>query len=160
VLEWLADTPYAAWVRESWGWPIALTIHAFGTATVVGFIFVMALRLLGLFRTIPYASLSSFFPVIWIAIAFQFVSGFTLWMSKPAQYLVAGMFDVKFTLVIVGVVLTAYFQGTIKREAATWEKTGTVSSRGVKLVAAAALVWTAVNIAGRLTAYRTSLYIA
>jgi hypothetical protein len=160
VLEWLANTPYADWVRESWGWPIALTIHAFGTATVVGFIFVMALRLLGLFRTIPYSSLSSFFPVIWIAIAFQFASGFTLWMSKPSQYLVAGMFDVKFTLVVVGVVLTAFFQGTIKREAATWEKTGTVSSRGVKLVAAAALVWTAVNIAGRLTAYLTSLYIA
>jgi hypothetical protein len=104
--------------------------------------------------------LNSFFPVIWIAIAFQFVSGFTLWMSKPAQYISAGMFDIKFTLVIVGIVLTAYFQGTIKREAAAWEKTGTVSSRGVKLVAAAALVWTAVNIAGRLTAYLTSLYIA
>jgi hypothetical protein len=160
VLEYLNNTPYAEWVRESWGWPIALTIHAFGTAAVVGFIFIIGLRLLGLFRTIPYTSLSSFFPVIWIAIAFQFVSGFTLWMSKPAQYLSAGMFDVKFTLVIVGVFVTAFFQGTIKREAPTWEKTGTVSSRGVKFVAAAVLVWTAVNIAGRLTAYLTSLYIA
>ena len=69
MLEWLTNTPYAEWVRESWGWPIALTIHAFGTATVVGFIFIIGLRLLGLFRTIPYTSLSSFFPVIWIAIA-------------------------------------------------------------------------------------------
>jgi hypothetical protein len=160
VLEWLTNTPYAEWVRESWGWPIALTIHAFGTATVVGFIFIIGLRLLGLFRTIPYTSLSSFFPIIWIAIAFQFVSGFTLWTSKPAQYLSAGMFDVKFSLVIVGVVVTAYFQGTIKREAPGWEKAGAVSSRGIKFVAAAVLVWTAVNIAGRLTAYLTSLYIA
>ncbi len=160
MLEYLNNTPYAGWVRESWGWPIALTIHAFGTATVVGLIFIIGLRLLGLFRTIPYASLSGFFPVIWIAIAFQFVSGVTLWMSKPAQYLSAGMFDVKFTLVIVGVVLTAYFQATIKREAPAWEKAGAVSSRGVKFVAAVVLVWTAVNIAGRLTAYLTSLYIA
>jgi hypothetical protein len=160
VLEYLNNTPYAEWVRESWGWPIALTIHAFGTATVVGFMFIIGLRLLGLFRTIPYTSLNSFFPAIWIAIAFQFVSGVTLWMSKPAQYLAAGMFDVKFTLVIVGVVLTAYFQATIKREAPAWEKAGAVSSRGVKFVAAVVLVWTAVNIAGRLTAYLTSLYIA
>ena len=72
--------------------------------------FIIGLRLLGLFRTIPYTSLSSFFPVIWIAVVFQFVSGFTLWMSKPAQYLAEGMFDVKFTLVIVGIVVTAYFQ--------------------------------------------------
>lgn len=160
MLEWLGNTPYAVWVRESWGWPIALTIHAFGTAAVVGLIFIIGLRLLGLFRTIPYTSLSKLFPIIWIAIAFQFVSGFTLWMSKPAQYLGAGMFDVKFSLVIVGIVVTAYFQGTIKREAPGWEKTGTVSSRAIKFVAAAVVVWTAVNIAGRLTAYLTSLYIA
>jgi hypothetical protein len=160
VLEWLTNTPYAVWVRESWGWPIALTIHAFGTAAVVGLIFIMGLRLLGLFRTIPLTSLSKLFPIIWIAIAFQFVSGFTLWVSKPAQYLGAGMFDVKFSLVIVGIVVTAYFQGIIKREAPGWEKTGTVSSRAIKIVAAAVVVWTAVNIAGRLTAYLTSLYIA
>jgi nitrite reductase/ring-hydroxylating ferredoxin subunit len=59
VLEWLTSTPYADWVRESWGWPLALTVHAFGTATVVGFIFIIGLRLLGLFRTIPMLNGSS-----------------------------------------------------------------------------------------------------
>src|SRR5258707_5127825 len=127
VLEWLTTTEYADWVRESWGWPLALTIHAFGTATVVGFIFIIGLRLLGLFKTIPYTSLSSLFPFIWIAIVFQFLSGFTLWMSKPAQYLSAGMFDAKITLVIIGIVVTWYFQRTIKREAPAWEKAGKVS---------------------------------
>jgi hypothetical protein len=160
VLEWLTTTEYADWVRESWGWPLALTIHAFGTATVVGFIFIIGLRLFGLFRTIPYASLNSLFPFIWIAIALQIMSGFTLWMSKPAQYLAAGMFDVKITFVIIGIIVTAFFQGTIKREAPAWEKAGKVSSRGLKFVAAAVMLWTAVNIAGRLTAYLTSLYVA
>jgi hypothetical protein len=160
VLEYLNNTEYAEWVRESLGWPIALTIHAFGTATVVGLIFIIGLRLLGLFRTIPYTALNSLFPVIWIAIAFQFASGFTLWMSKPAQYVSAGMFIAKFSLVIVGVIVTIFFQRTLKAEAPTWEKTGKVSSRGVKYVAAATLVWMAVNIAGRLTAYLTSLYVA
>jgi hypothetical protein len=160
VLEWLNNTEYADWVRESLGWPIALTIHAFGTATVVGFIFIIGLRLLGLFKTIPYTSLSSLFPFIWIAIVFQFLSGFTLWMSKPAQYLSAGMFDAKITLVIIGIVVTWYFQRTIKREAPAWEKAGKVSSLGLKFVAATVVLWTAVNIAGRLTAYLTSLYVA
>ena len=36
MLEYLNNTEYAEWVRESLGWPIALTIHAFGTATVSG----------------------------------------------------------------------------------------------------------------------------
>jgi hypothetical protein len=160
VLEWLTNTPYADWVRESWGWPLALTIHAFGTATVVGFIFIIGLRLFGLFKTIPYTALNSLFPFIWIAIALQVMSGFTLWMTKPAQYLGAGMFLFKISFVIIGIIVTIFFQKTLHREAPAWEKMGTVPTRNLKFVTALVLVWAAVNIAGRLTAYLTSLYVA
>jgi len=54
--EWLAQTPYVQWVQESWGWPVALTLHAFGTATIVGLMAIITLRMLGLFRTIPYSA--------------------------------------------------------------------------------------------------------
>jgi hypothetical protein len=159
ALNWLADSPYATWVNESSGWPIALTIHAFGVAIVIGFMAIIGLRLMGLFRTIPYTALNRLIPYIWIAVMFQFFSGFTLWMSKPAQYLADGMFEIKFTLVIVACIVMAYFQGTIRREAAAWEASGKVSSRGVKLGAAACVLWAAVVIGGRLTAYLGSIYL-
>ena len=38
VLDWIQSTSYAVWVRESWGWPFALTLHAFGNAIVVGLV--------------------------------------------------------------------------------------------------------------------------
>ena len=156
---WLAHTEYAAWVRESlWGWPLSLTFHAFGNAAVVGLIFIIVLRLLGLFRTIPYTSLNRLFPVIWIAIVVQAMSGFSLWMTKPDRYVYDGAFLAKFTLVIVGIVVAWYFQNTIKREAAAWEAAGTVSSRGIKFAAANGLLWSAVLITGRLTAYLGTLY--
>ncbi len=62
--EWLENTEYAAWVRESVGWPIALTFHAFGNAIVVGLIVIICLRLMGLFRSVPYTSLNRLIPVI------------------------------------------------------------------------------------------------
>ena len=159
MFEALAQTEYATWVRESlWGWPMALTVHAFGTAAVIGLTFIIVLRLLGLFRTIPYTSLSRLFPVIWVGVVFQVMSGFSLWMTKPEQYVGAGMFVSKFTFVVIGIIVTLFFQSTIKREAAAWEAAGTVSSRGVKFAAAAALVWSAVLVTGRLTAYLGSLY--
>jgi len=155
----LAQTPYATWVRESlWGWPLSLTLHAFGNAAVVGLIFIISLRLLGFFRTIPYASLSKLFPIIWIAIVVQALSGASLWMTKPDQYMRDGMFLTKFTLVLIGIVVTWYFQNTIKQEAAAWEAAGITSSRGVKFAAAAAIAWAAVLVAGRLTAYLGTLY--
>ena len=159
MLEWLTNTPYADWVRESWGWPLALTIHAFGTATVVGLMSIIGLRLLGLFQTIPYTALNRLVPLVWIAVVCQVVSGFTLWITKPAQYLADGMFEVKFTLVVIAIVVMWYFHNTIKREAAAWDAKGTVSSRGLKIVSAACLLWAAVTIGGRLTAYLGSLYL-
>ena len=80
MFEWLTETPYAAWVRESWGWPLALTIHAFGNAVIVAFSFIMGMRLIGMFRTIPYTSPLKLFRTS-AAFAAQVFSGFTLWMT-------------------------------------------------------------------------------
>ena len=158
MIDWLGHSAYAEWVNQSWGWPLALTIHAFGTATVVGFMAIIGLRLLGVFRTIPYTSLNRLIPFIWIAVICQVVSGFTLWITKPQQYLADGMFEVKFTLVVISIIVMVYFHKTMRRETAAWDAAGTVSSRGIKIGAAAALLWAAVTIGGRLTAYLGSIY--
>jgi hypothetical protein len=154
VLEWLESSQFSYWVRtELWGWPLALMLHAFGTALVVGFILIIGMRLLGFFRMIPYTLLNRLFPVVWIALGLQFVSGFALWMAKPTQYVRDVAFDLKFLLIIAGIVVTAYLQRTIERGAPAWEAKASVSSRAVKLGAAVLVVWCVVLVAGRLTAH-------
>ena len=159
MFEWLATSSYANWVNQSAGWPIALTIHAFGTAVVFGFMAIIGLRLLGLLRGIPYSSLNSLFPYVWVALGFQVLSGFTLWMPKGSQYFHDGMFDVKFTLVIVSSVVLWFFQRIMKQEAAKWDAAGAVSPRGRKVGLASALLWAGVIVGGRMTAYLGSLYL-
>ena len=95
---------------------------------------------------------------MWVAVVFQALSGFSLWMTKPTKYVTDGAFVAKFFFVIIGIIVIWYFQKTFKREAAGWEAAGTVSSRGLKLVGASFLVWAAVLVAGRLTAYLGALY--
>jgi hypothetical protein len=154
VLEWLERSQFSSWVRgELWGWPLALTFHAFGTALVIGFALIIGLRLFGLFGMLPYTVLKRLFPVIWAAVVLQFVSGFVLWMAKPTQYSSDLAFVLKFLLVIAGIVLTLYFYRTIRREAVFWDATGAASARGVTLGTAALLVWCVVLVAGRLTAH-------
>jgi hypothetical protein len=158
VLESLEGSQYSVWIRdELWGWPLALTVHAFGTALVIGFFFIITLRLLGLFETIPYAALNRLFPVIWAAVALQFLSGFALWMAKPTRYVADGAFVLKLSLVVAGIILMLYFYGTLKREGAAWEAAGAASSRGVKFVAATVLVWCGVLVLARMTAYLGSI---
>ena len=160
MLQYLEDSAFSEWARgESlWGWPFALTVHALGTAVVIGFIFIFGLRLLGFFRTIPLTSLGRLFPVVWIAVVLQFMSGFTLWMTKPSKYLSAWAFIIKFSLVCTGLVVTWYYFKTMRRETPEWEAKGMVSPRGYKFVAATCIWWAAVLVAGRLTAYLGSLY--
>jgi hypothetical protein len=162
VLEWLENSAYAQWMlgESLFGWPLMLTVHAFGTAVVVGFIFIIDLRLIGFFRTIPYSSLNRLFPAIWVAVVFQALSGFSLWMTKPTKYVTDGAFVAKFSFVIIGLIVVWFFHNTMKREAAAWETAGKVPPHALKYVGATFLVWAAVLIAGRLTAYLGALYAA
>jgi len=158
MFEWLEATSVAIWVKESWGWPLALTIHAFGSALMVGFSFIMLLRLIGLFRTIPAGSLQKLIPIIWVCLVLQFVSGGLLWLTKPARYLTDGLFDVKMFFVILGFFMTMQFQKTIRAEAGGLESSGTISKRGLQFVALTAFAWAGVLVMGRLTAYLGQLY--
>ena len=137
---------------------MALTIHAFGSALMVGFSFIMLLRLIGLFRTIPAGSLQKLIPIIWVCLALQLGSGGLLWLTKPARYLSDGLFDVKMFFVILGFFMTMQFQKTIRAEAGGWESSGTISKRGLQFVALTAFAWAGVLVMGRLTAYLGQLY--
>ncbi len=162
MLDWIASTDYATWVRQSWGWALALTFHAFGNAIVVGLIFIIALRLLGFFKSIPYTSLNRLLPVIWIALVVQVLSGTTLWVSKPARYLADGMFQWKLFFVIAASVVTVFFHQLLNRETPKWQSAGLTAVQGNTRVwvAVTALLWAAVLVAGRLTAYLGQLYHA
>jgi type 1 fimbria pilin len=69
------------------------------------------------------------------------------------------MYDSKFALVFIASAAMLYFHVTYKREVAAWQAAGTVTSKGVKIAAATCLLWAAVTIGGRLTAYLGSLYL-
>ncbi len=156
---YLEDTSYAEWVRKSlWGWPVALTVHAFGNGTVIGLSIIITLRLLGFFRTIPYTSLRYLFPIVWFAVICQVLSGISLWMTKPAKYVSAGMFDAKFSFVVIGAIVFWFLHRTVRAEAPSWQEKGSASTRGLRIAILSTVVWAAVLTTGRLTAYLGTLY--
>src|SRR5688572_20278615 len=115
MLHWLEFSPVALWVKESGGWPFALMLHDLGLGLIVGFTFIMWLRLFGMFQTIPFTSLMSLIPYIWVGVALQVLSGFLLWLTKPGRWIASGVFDFKLGLVLTGIVATIYFQQTLRR---------------------------------------------
>ena len=154
MFEWMEALPLSEFIRtDIWGWPVALTLHVIGTAMLVGLIFVIGLRFLGLFELIPYSSLTRLFPLVWFAFGLQVLSGFLLWMTKASRYVADGAFELKVLLIVVGVVLTYQFSKTMQREAVSWDTAGAVALHKVRMAAALMLIWAAALIAGRLTGY-------
>jgi hypothetical protein len=161
VLALLESSPFSVWAKSEslWGWPTLLTIHVLGTALMVGLIFIIHLRLLGLFDSIAYASLNRLFPPLWTAFAVQFLSGLALWTTKPTQYTFDVAFLLKLALVVAGLLLTLYLYGVVKREATSWAA-GTASPRRFEFVLPSLLVWCGIVIMGRLTAFLGALPIS
>jgi hypothetical protein len=153
MLQALESSQYSVWMRnELWGWPLVLTLHAFGTALVVGFMLIINLRLMGAFETIPYATLRRLFAAVWVGVALQVATGLALWMTKPTQYVADVAFMLKVALVLLGIVLTLAFQGMVRREADAWQAAGSASN-AARLIAGTLLVWCGALVAGRLTAH-------
>jgi hypothetical protein len=151
MFDWLESTPVASWVKESWGWPFALTLHAFGTATIVGFAVIMCMGSMGMFKALPPSSLRRLIPVVWVCLGLQVVSGFLLLTTKPARYLTDPLFQLKFALIMIAILATLHFKKTLNQGAAGWPMSATIFHRIIRFGVASPLVWIAVLIAGELT---------
>ena len=158
MLESLGSSQFSVLIRtELWGWPLALTLHALGTALILGFVFIISLRLLGLFELIPYRSLSKLFPFVWAALALQLVTGLVLWMAKPVQYVADGAFLLKMLLIVAGIVMMRHLSQMIARDGASWDTNGGFPVAASRFVATTLVIWCVVLIAGRLTGYLGSI---
>ena len=158
MLAWLENSPFSVWEKGGslGGWPTVLTIHVLGTALVIGLIVIVHLRLLGLFDGIAYSSLRRLFPALWAGFAVQFFSGLALWTTKATQYTVDVAFLVKLVLVVAGFVLTLILYSAVKREAVSWAA-DTAAPRRFEVVLPSLLIWCAVLIFARLTAFLGAL---
>jgi|SoiMethySBSTD1v2_1073268.scaffolds.fasta_scaffold822926_2 hypothetical protein len=116
MLHWLEFSPVARWVNESWGWPFALTLHAFGSAVIVGFSFILLLRLSGTFKSIPVHSFRRLIPFVLSSLLLQTFSGFLLWLTSPSRYVSETTFESKMALVVIGFLTTIYLQRKLNSE--------------------------------------------
>jgi uncharacterized membrane protein len=153
-LQWLESTGYSEWILvSSTGWPLMLTLHALGLATIVGIIFSMDLRLLGFYGSIPYTSIHKLLSIAWIGIALNVFTGLSIFMTQASTYVTSPPFLIKITFIILGCVNLWYMQKVLKQEASSWDTRGAVTSVGTWLAASSLVFWIIAVVTGRLIAY-------
>ena len=149
MLNWLDSTSLSLWLKESpsvWALPTVLTLHTMGMGVLVGASWMLDLRLLGVGRNVPLSSYRWVFPVLWVGLVINIVTGILLFIKDPTKWGTALPFFVKMLLVIASVVTLMPARSLVLG--------GTEGKRDVRVLAIASiLAWTGAVTAGRLLAY-------
>jgi hypothetical protein len=153
-IEWVEGSAIATFVRESpsiFAYTTVLSLHAMGLAVVVGVGVAISLRLLGLARGIPIAQLLKLYPLMWIGFTVNAVSGLALLAASASTMLANVVFLIKLALIAVAIVNMELLRHRISVDGHSGAEVVAPQTRGLAI--GAIVLWSAVIITGRLTAY-------
>jgi hypothetical protein len=149
IFDWLEHTDLSLWVRgeSMFAFPLILTVHTIGMGFLAGTSSAIDLRILGMARQVPIAALEKFYPILWLALTANFVSGTFLFIAYPYKAFTNPVFYLKLSFIALAVVLVVKIRTQVLRSPAPiWQR--------AKVLAAASLAsWVGAITAGRLLAY-------
>jgi hypothetical protein len=154
--EWLGTTEVSeAFKNASWFVPVVQSAHIMAIAIVFSSVLMICLRIwgwTGATQTLPDTA-RRYLPWIWGGAICLFLTGCLMIVTEPDRELYNPTFWTKMALVVVGLIVTAFFQRVVHRNADTWD--GQPRDRMILRIAAAfsLFVWVAIIICGRLIAY-------
>jgi len=155
--EWLSTTFLSVFIQNhnSWAIPAIQSIHIVGIGVVLGSVFMIDLRILGLAgmdQTLRQTT-SRFGPWLTGALGLLLATGLLMVIGEPVRELVTFSFWMKMFLVAVGTVIAAIFQITVRKHEDQWDE-AFADRISVKLLAILTfLIWACIIILGRLIAY-------
>jgi len=154
--QWLSQTPFSIWLRESpYPYPVLLIIHIvtiglFGAMVVMG-----NLRVLGLaLPSVPVSQvISQFRPWKWLAFVLLLATGLLVAASDPLEYYDNIMFWISNALLVAaGINALLFYRGEYSRMA-SWDEAD-VPPRGARRWAQVSLfLWIVLVFAGRAIAF-------
>jgi len=148
-----------------WVWPVGEILHFIGMALLIGTVGLLDMRILGLGKGIPIASLEKLIPWGIAGFAMNAITGFIFVAGNPIGgplvYLENLAFLIKLALILIaGINLLIYYVAGISH-AAVASGPADDAQTAAKAVAVTSLVlWFGVIIFGRLIMYNDTLLYA
>src|SRR5262245_30276274 len=161
MFAWIEASSLSTWIREAdtiFAFQGILVLHALGMGFLAGGNAAVNLRILGVARRVPLASMTGFFPVLWIAFTASLVSGVLLLIAYPTKALTNPLFYVKLGAIVLAIGLMPVIRDRVLRAASDAQESSL--ARGRRLAVISLLLWIVVIGAGRLLAYTYSRLMA
>ena len=132
---------------HTWVWPTAESLHFVGLCMLFGVVLAVDLRMLGMGKSLSFASLYQLLPLGMLGFTINLITGMMFFVATPQQY-TGFLFFLKMMLVILGAINVLYFM-LVDEPWSVGE--GDDAPARTKLVAASAIViWIAVAFCGHM----------
>ena len=153
-LQWLETTAIADAVRTiPWLYPALESAHYIGIACLVGGIMLIDLRLLGVAKKLPIATMVTLLPWVWGGFLINLVTGGTIFIYGATGFGTNPPFQLKMALIALAGINAFLFEIAARRGRNTWVVDGQAPAM-VKGVATLSLIlWMSVVATGRWMAY-------
>lgn len=150
---WLDAVGIGPWSRGSaLVYPIANSLHLLGLVMLVGGIGVVDLRIIGLWRSLPMASLSrALTPIAIAGLALTAVSGAILFAADGTALARSTIFERKLIIIAAALANASAFRLIWRAHITGWASTAPGAARA--MAAASLLLWLAAGASGRWIAY-------
>jgi hypothetical protein len=157
--EWLAGTELSNTIQNvSWIIPTVQTINIVCVAIVISGVFLVDMRILGVFApSQSVAALSErFLTWIWWTILVLLVTGTLLIIGEPTRSITNPAFGVKMLMLLIVAGLTRIIQRPLATDAGYWDATGGRRAALKGIAVASLILWSCIVFAGRWIAYLAS----
>jgi len=146
LLYLLEDSALGNWVATSlWGYPIFLTLHTIGMATLVGLSLMYAANVLLTSKNDALVNLAVYWKLALFGLILNLVSGSALFISSASSMWLSWPFRIKLILIALGLLLSISLVKSCVSSSAHYRQ---------RLKALAVIViWLLALVAGRLIAY-------
>jgi hypothetical protein len=154
--QWLSQTPFSIWLRESpYPYPVLLMIHVVSIALFGGMVVIGNLRVLG--KTMRDVAVSQvirqFRAWKWVGFAILLVTGTLVAMSDPLEYYDNIMFWISLGVLAVAGLNAAIFRYGVYRSVAVWDHAVVAPASARRWAGVSLFLWIALIFAGRATAF-------
>lgn len=150
----IQNSHFAYWLSQD-VYPAVLTIHSIGLALLVGLLVIIDLRVLGIGRELPIASLRGFMRVVWIGFVANLASGILLFCISPEKFFYSNVFRFKILFIVMGLVLGALLNSSLLRIGDGYTASANPTARQRTLAFLSLACWVAAIFLGRWLAYVT-----
>jgi len=157
AFHWAEHSALGEFMRTSslWTYPAVNLLHVFAIGALFGATVILDLRLMGVWRSVPLASVTRIaVPVAVVGVCLAVLTGVALFVTQATEYVDNPFLFIKFAAIAVGIANAAAVRTLPAWQARGQRDLSREEHRRLALVGGISLVaWMAAISAGRLIAY-------